>query len=321
MKNLYTYKHFNTELKQNRKKRRWKNDGSRTIFESAIHEDIYLTLKDWKNSVSSDKYVLIGGLAYSFYVKPRYTEDINLLFLTYDDIPNDVYKFRKHRKHAFEHIKTNVEVEVLTPEHLKEDKELFEMIFETSILSEGIRIASPIGLIAMKLGIFSPLDRADIEILYKYARENDMDLNITKFNLSEEKINRFNEVISSIDETVHNNMYLLEVCSMYEKNKRLKIESELPFDIYVFNEQYGEPRFHIGKGFDRRVKKVNDYMFSISLTDTYKNNSLKVLESSTEYPSFNMFEKEEKLLKKWLSKNNNLEKIKKKWLSINNRKI
>ena len=312
------------KLRENSKKRRWKNDGSRSIFESVIHQDIYQTLEDWKQQVKKDKYVLIGGLAYSYYLRPRYTEDIDLIFLSYKDIPNQVYKFRKHRKHAFEHIKTNVEIELLTPEHIKEDITLFQRVFDTAIESDGIKIASPMALIAMKLGRFSDLDQADIKNLYKYCLENNMNTDISLFNLDKDRIDKFNKLISGINETIHNNMYSLEVTSMINNNKYIKIDSgKLPFDIYIFEDNYGEPRFNIGKGFNRRVKKIGDYMFSISLTDTYKNNgeNIKVLESSTDYPSFNMFEDIEKELKEWLEKNNNLEMIKAKWQSINNRKI
>lgn len=56
--------------------------------------------------------VLIGGLALSFYSPPRETTDIDLLFLSDEQIPEKVDGFKRHRPHGFEEKKTQVEVEV-----------------------------------------------------------------------------------------------------------------------------------------------------------------------------------------------------------------
>ena len=104
-KNILSYKDFS--IYENRRKSKWKNDGFRSIYESVIPKEVLVALDDWKNSNNKDC-VLIGGLALSYYIRPRYTEDIDLIFLTEDDIPETVYKFRRNRKHSFEHIKTGV---------------------------------------------------------------------------------------------------------------------------------------------------------------------------------------------------------------------
>lgn len=309
---LNNFQNFKHNQRYNCKKGRWKNDGSRSLFESTIHEYIYLALYDWREQVSNEKYCLIGGLAYSYYLKPRTTYDIDLIFLSYTDIPANVHKFRKHRKHAFEHIKTNVEIEVLTPEHINEDKYLFEKVFETSIISDGIRVASPIGLIAMKLGRFNNTDQSDIKNLYMYAIENNMDIDISIFNLSIEKVELFNNLISTINES--SNMYTMDIQYMIKNDTYTKIETNEIFDIYIFKEEYIEPRFHV---IEKSVKK---FLFSISLTDI-DSLKLKILESSTDYPSFNMFSDVEVKLKKWLSINNNLDNLRSTWEKINNKFI
>lgn len=324
MKNILTNIEHKYPLR-NLYKMRWKNDGFRTLFESVVYPEVLEALKDWKMfNPNNEKCVLIGGLALSYYEKPRPTQDLDLIFMSETDFPTEVYKFRKNRQHAFEHIKTHVEVELLTPTHLNVTKEIFKHVFDDAIESDGIQVASPISLIVMKLGRFSNQDQTDIKNLYEYCLENDINTDISKYNLDKESVDRYNKLTESLNEsiTVYNNHYLMGVNDMLEKNVYEKIESDLPFDIYIFEDNYGEPRFHVGNNILNRYKKINDFQFSISLTDMYKSDKhLKVLESSTDYPSFNMFEKEEELLKEWLSKDNNLEYLKHKWKSINSRNI
>ena len=62
--------------------------------------------------------IVIGGLLMGLYAKPRTTFDIDILFISETNIPDSVIGFKKIRPHSFEHIKTNVEVEVLSPEYL-----------------------------------------------------------------------------------------------------------------------------------------------------------------------------------------------------------
>lgn len=319
MKEILTYKDFS--FYKNRRKSKWKNDGLRSIYESIIPTEVLVALDDWKYS-NKNECVLIGGLALSYYIKPRYTEDIDLIFLTEDDIPESVYKFRRNRKHYFEHIKTGVEVEVITPLHINKKKTLFENIFETSIESDGIKIASPLGLIALKLfrSKVNDRDRLDIIELLKYCNENKIDDDISFFDLTEEGLKIFNTIKDGIDfESVSENMYILEYNSYFNKNvKSIKIKND-KYDIYLFEDKYGEPRFHFGEKING-IRKYKDFQFSISLTKTFEDDgNFRVLESSTGYKSFNGFEKDGEWLKEWLYKN--LDQLKESWIKINNRKI
>jgi hypothetical protein len=315
---MLSYKDFS--LYQNRRKSKWKNDGFRSIYESVIPKEVLVALDDWKNSNNKDC-VLIGGLALSYYIRPRYTEDIDLIFLTEDDIPETVYKFRRNRKHSFEHIKTGVEVEVITPLHINKKQSLFENIFETSIESDGIKVASPLGLIALKLfrSKVNDRDKLDIIELLKYCYENKIDTDISIFDLTDEEIQIFNDINNGIDfESISENMYILEYNSYFNKNvKTIKIEND-KYDIYVFEEKYGEPRFHFGRKIEKN-RKYNDFQFSISLTRPIENGHIRVLESSTGYKSFNGFENDRDYLSKWIDEN--LDTLKSSWNKINDRKI
>jgi hypothetical protein len=85
-------------------KMNWKNDGFRSLYESAIYPEVIIALEDWKQYNNSNC-VLVGGLALSYYIKPRQNQDIDIIFLTEKDIPTNVYGFKRNRLHSFEHKK------------------------------------------------------------------------------------------------------------------------------------------------------------------------------------------------------------------------
>ena len=139
------------------------NDGTRTLFESIAVPEVNQALQAWNKAYHSG--VLIGGCALSYYVRPRATMDVDVLFLTKDDIPRQVEGFKRTRPSAFQHNKTHVEVEVVSPELIGISGSLTKMVFDTANTSNGIKIASPEGIVALKLGRFSRQDQADIESL------------------------------------------------------------------------------------------------------------------------------------------------------------
>jgi len=143
-----------------------KNNGSRTLMESILVPEVDKAIMDWKHN-SQCNAVLIGGLALSYYIKPRYTMDVDFLFMGLEQIPNSVPGFKRHRKLAFEHNKTGVEIEVLTPNSINMSEELAHDINNTALEKDGLIIASREGLIAAKLLRYSLQDQADIAELLK----------------------------------------------------------------------------------------------------------------------------------------------------------
>jgi hypothetical protein len=318
MYKLKTYKDFSSY--SIRKKSKWKNDGIRGIYESIIPKEVLIALDDWKSSNTSNC-VLIGGISLSYYIKPRYTEDIDLIFLTDGDIPESVYKFRRNRKHSFEHIKTGVEVELITPEHINKERSLFERVFETSVESDGIKIASPLGLIALKLfrSKTNERDRVDIVELCRYCYENSIDIDLSNFHLTKEELDTFNDIKLNINfNSISENMYLLEYNSYFKKMVNFKKIEIGDYEIHIFEEEYGEPRFHFGKKYIGS-RKYDNFQFSISLTKPLDGSKIRVLESSTGYKSFNGFESDEDFLRDWITEN--IEKLKSEWNTLNKRKL
>lgn len=151
---------------------KWRKSFSCTLLESIMSSEIESSLQDWVRNTNNDDYVLIGGLVVGYYTRPRMTDDIDALFLSDSDIPEEVLGFRKHRKHAFEHEKHGVEIETLTPEFINQNATLVQKVFETSVVRDGARIADPEGLIALKIKRHSFQDIADIDAIMNVHEVN-----------------------------------------------------------------------------------------------------------------------------------------------------
>jgi len=164
------------------------NDGSRSLFESVMVPELASVLQDWQTYVPNG--VLIGGMGLSFHVKPRMTQDLDFLFLSDTEIPDQVSGFKRTRGHAFQHNKTHVEIEILTPEFIKVPRPVVEQIIKSATVSDGIKIASAAGMVASKLFRLSLQDKADIVALINSGRVSGLD----EFHLPPEKMAIFKEL-------------------------------------------------------------------------------------------------------------------------------
>lgn len=138
------------------------NFGHRTLMESVLYPEVAAALEQLRQNGWPPDGVLIGGIALSFHVKPRTTQDIDVLFLGVDAIPATMPGFRRHRDNAFEHVQTGVEVEVVSPATIKLSAGLAQAVFDTAISHNGVRVASASGLVALKLQRLHAIDEADI---------------------------------------------------------------------------------------------------------------------------------------------------------------
>jgi len=164
-------------------------DPNRTLVESILVPELITALRDWE--INAGGGVLIGGIALSFYVPPRATQDLDFLFLSDSVLPKSVEGFTRTRDHAFQHNLTRVEIELVTPELVGNlPVDLAKHIILTAIPHEGIHIASPSGLVAAKLGRLSMQDRADIIALIKTAR-----VDLTEFPLDQKKMLAYQELV------------------------------------------------------------------------------------------------------------------------------
>jgi hypothetical protein len=147
---------------------------SRSLLESILVPEVGKAFNDWENMTIGLQYVLIGGVALSYYVKPRTTTDIDVLFMSNVDIPATIKRFKHHRPGAFQHNSTHVEIEVLTPDSINMPHTLANEIYHNAKIVNNVRVASIAGLIISKLGRFKLQDQADIEELLLLDKNPDM---------------------------------------------------------------------------------------------------------------------------------------------------
>jgi hypothetical protein len=163
------------------------NDGTRTLSESALVPEVAKALSDWIAATNGTG-VLIGGVALSFYIKPRYTQDVDLVFISDDAIPTAVRGFKKTRPHGFQHVETHVEIEAVTPSLIDASPELIAAVVDSAVPHGGIKIATPSGIVAIKLGracgrsISAQQDRVDISLLISLGG-----VDISQFPLGEQE--------------------------------------------------------------------------------------------------------------------------------------
>lgn len=175
------------------------NDGSRTLLESTVAPELQVALRDWRKAGVGG--VVIGGIGLSYHARPRATQDIDLLFLVDDDIPDEVPGFKKSRRHAFTHNRTHVEVEIVTASHVNVPVAVFSKVAETAVESDGVKVASAAGLIALKLFRASAQDKADIIALIKSrgVRLEDM----STYSLPQPQLQIFKQLLKDAADDPH----------------------------------------------------------------------------------------------------------------------
>lgn len=152
------------------------------LVEASIDPEVRKTLLHWKQSGNSGG-ILIGGLAMAFYAKPRFTQDVDLLFRSATHIPNSAQGFRTHRKGAMEDKDTGVEVEIVHPHSFNPplSESLIQKIVDTVEEKDGINVVSAEGLIALKLHAATNTpkrelqDSADIANILTYQDQISLD--------------------------------------------------------------------------------------------------------------------------------------------------
>ena len=170
------------------------NDGTRSLEESIMSYEVICALKDLIK-YNKNECVLIGGVALSYYIKPRFTQDVDILILNESDMPNIILNFENCKNNTFKHNKTLCIVDFFLSETINIEKHIVKAVFDTARFVDGIKVASPSGLVALKLRRFNPRDRADIYELYKYET-----IDLLPFHLSNELMKKFIDFVKEEDE-------------------------------------------------------------------------------------------------------------------------
>jgi len=142
-------------------------NAGRSLLQSVMAPQVQYALGKWIKQ--AHRGLLIGGLALSYYVKPRYTADIDLLFRCEEEVPDEVRGFERRDVHTFQEWRHRVEVKVMTAAMLKPQvpEAVILKLFETAVESSGLSIVSKEGLAALKLYGERMQDRADIVALLR----------------------------------------------------------------------------------------------------------------------------------------------------------
>lgn len=164
---------------------------AKTLNEAALVPEVRGALSRWLGNQPSDEQgVLIGGLALSFYARPRQTMDVDLLFDTTPDFINP--HFKRTRDHGAIDKKDHVELEFVTHKTINVPKAVTDRVIATSWKLTGLspRIASLDSMIVLKLyGADTPKrhlrDSADIQAMLENNPRLDVEELIRSWHLSE----------------------------------------------------------------------------------------------------------------------------------------
>ena len=164
--------------------------------------ELSTALNDFSKEAGSVNWALIGGLAVGFHSKPRGTQDIDLIVLNENDInklQSNLSSFKKNRSHSFEHIKTGVEIKILTAQFLGINEQIVSQALESSenqsLQGNQIPVVNKSGLIALKLQRGSRQDLADVEAILK----QDTNVDVSNYPLTEEQVKILKEIQKEIN--------------------------------------------------------------------------------------------------------------------------
>ncbi len=141
---------------------------SRSLIDSIMMPEVISALRDWAKVGAGG--VLVGTAALCFHVRPRMTQELEFLFLAEIDVPSILPGFDRIRPALFRHREAGVEVKIVTPATIEITIDVAQAVVRTATVSDGVRVASENGLVALKLFRLSRQDEADVIALLKTVR-------------------------------------------------------------------------------------------------------------------------------------------------------
>jgi hypothetical protein len=141
---------------------------SRSLTDSIMAHEVIAALRHWAKAGAGG--ILIGAVALSYHVRPRFTQDLDFLFLDEAAIPDAAPGFNRISPTLFRHDATGIDVNVQTPAGIGVPKEIAEQVARTAVLTHGVWVASESGIVALKLFRLSAQDVADIVAVIKTGR-------------------------------------------------------------------------------------------------------------------------------------------------------
>ena len=151
---------FKDFFKATKKDVEYLREDSEKPIEKAIFNDVVKNaFIDFVKLNTNKNLAIIGGLALGAWARSRNTDDVDVMVLSENDIDNlekDLEGvFKRTRKHAFEHKKTGVEIEIITSGLINGNQKLIKDAIENAKVDEvnghDIKVVTPKYLIALKL--------------------------------------------------------------------------------------------------------------------------------------------------------------------------
>lgn len=159
------------------------NIGNRSLKETVMYNidensnQVLTALSDFKELSKSYKnpVILVGGLAVDYWCRSRKTDDIDIFFLTQARLPRKIWygstNFKPFSSSSEDHPArlyhktTGIEIDLITPKEVGLPSRYASYIYKTAISDNGFKIASPEGIILMKLISWRPKDQVDVTML------------------------------------------------------------------------------------------------------------------------------------------------------------
>lgn len=175
-------------------------DHLRNFWKTASNSYLSLAISDFVKLVDNRiEYALCGGLVVGLYGRARGTDDIDILIKNESDIEIIIGLvgniFKRHRKHAIIHIRTGVEIELLTSDFINVDSSIVNVAIDNAVIKSVGNINIPVitkeFLVILKLQRANEYDIGDIKNI---LRNNTIDL--SKFNYGKEEL--FERIVNEV---------------------------------------------------------------------------------------------------------------------------
>lgn len=186
-----------------------RENGEKPIEKAIFNDTVRKVFIDFVKLNKNKNITIIGGISLGAWTRSRSTDDIDILVLSEEDVDeiekNISSKFKRNRKHCFEHRSLGVEIEIITPEVINQDLKLVREAIQNSknddVFGHPIKIVTPKYLIALKLARAvlkgnpkAKIDQGDImELLKVYGK-----FDLTNLNLSKDKMDLYKSICDEL---------------------------------------------------------------------------------------------------------------------------
>lgn len=140
-----------------------------------IHPDLASALRETAQDLIEQKvpFIVVGGLALSYHFPTYPTDDVDFAVVSESDVPKTLKGTKRLSAHMFEMKKSGVIVDIVTPNHVKVPRQVFDYAMATATLDTSlgfdVRFATPEAIFAIKLSRGRIKDQAHIMWMMRHG--------------------------------------------------------------------------------------------------------------------------------------------------------